>query len=448
MRQVAILDIGKTNVKVALVDLPARAEVAVRVMPNRVVADGPWPHFDVAGIWAFVLEALADLQAAHGIDGIAVTTHGACAALLDRGGALAAPVMDYEHPIDDRRAAYDAQRPPFDVTGSPALPFGLNLGAQLHWQMAEDPGLRDRIAQVVMWPQYWGFRLTGQAACDLCSLGCHTDLWDPFAGAPSPLVARLGLEGRIAIPRRPGEVLGTVSPDLARRIGLSKTVPVLVGIHDSNASLVPHLTEKVRPFSVVSTGTWVVSMAMGGRAVTLDPARDTLVNVNAGGEPVPSARFMGGREFEMLREGRAGEGTPADAARVLRDGVMLLPAVRPDSGPFPGRAMRWTAAPAGDGAHEVAASFYLALVTAECLSLIGAEGETVVEGPFAANRWYCGMLEAATGRGVVAAQGRTGTAIGAALLFSADQASAVAPAPLRAADPAMAAYAAAWRKRA
>ena len=46
-------------------------------------------------------------------------------------------------------------------------------------------------------------------------------------------------------------------------------------------------------------------MAVGGRAVTLDPARDTLVNVNAMGGLVNSARFMGGREYEIIRAGRA-----------------------------------------------------------------------------------------------------------------------------------------------
>jgi sugar (pentulose or hexulose) kinase len=296
-----------------------------------------------------------------------------------------------------------------------------------------------------MWPQYWGFRLTGQVACDVCSLGCHTDLWNPFAGALSPLAERLALKGRIAPPRRPGEVLGTVTPDLARKLGLRETVPVLVGIHDSNASLVPHLTDRARPFAVVSTGTWVVAMAMGGRPAMLDPARDTLVNVNAAGQRVPSSRFMGGREFEMLCEGRVSEATSADAAKVLQTGAMLLPAVRPDSGPFQGRAMRWTAKPLGNGAQEVAADFYLALMTAECLSLIGAEGETVVEGPFAANPSYCAMLCAATGREVVPAEGRTGTAIGAAMLFAPDAARPVPSLPPATPDPAMTAYAALWR---
>jgi hypothetical protein len=45
-------------------------------------------------------------------------------------------------------------------------------------------------------------------------------------------------------------------------------------------------------------------------AVALDPARDVLVNVNALGQPVPSARFMGGREYELIRAGDASPAMP------------------------------------------------------------------------------------------------------------------------------------------
>ena len=69
------------------------------------------------------------------------------------------------------------------------------------------------------------------------------------------------------------------------------------------------VVDRPAPFGVVSTGTWVVVMAVGGRAVTLDPARDTLVNVNAMGGLVNSARFMGGREYEIIRAGRAPSAT-------------------------------------------------------------------------------------------------------------------------------------------
>ena len=42
---------------------------------------------------------------------------------------------------------------------------------------------------------------------------------------------------------------------------------------------------------MVSTGTWVVLFAVGGDLDHLDPARDTLANVDALGRAVPSARL-------------------------------------------------------------------------------------------------------------------------------------------------------------
>lgn len=447
MKHIAVIDIGKTNAKLALVDLPAHAEIAVLTMPNRVLPGPPYPHFDTEGIWAFLKSALARFQADHGIDGISITTHGACAALLAADGSLAAPVLDYEHPgPDDLRAAYDLIRPDFADTGSAALPMGLNLGAQLYWQLQQDPGLRDRIAQVVTWPQYWGFRLTGQTASDLCSLGCHTDLWSPAKGDWSSLPNTLGLADKMAPPRKPSDVLGQLLPDLQAELGLGP-VPVLTGIHDSNASLVPHLS-LAAPFSVVSTGTWVICMALGGKPRVLDPARDTLVNVNALGNPVPSARFMGGREYEIIREDHPPTATESDAARVLDRALMLLPSVVSGSGPFPKSPMRWSHTDRSAAETEIALGYYLALMTAECLRNIGADGPTLIEGPFAANPWFRQMLTAATGRIAFASAARTGTAIGAALLFTDLQTSALPPTPTQTAAPALAHYAAVWAKAA
>jgi sugar (pentulose or hexulose) kinase len=417
MKTVAVLDIGKTNVKLALVDLDSQEEIAVETASNRVLPGPPWPHFDTDAQWRFFLAALRRMVAQHRIDGISVTTHGACAALLAKDGSLAAPVLDYEHTGPDELAtAYDALRPPFDETGSPRLPLGLNLGAQLHYMLQTDPGLLARTAHVVTWPQYWGFRLTGEVACDLSSLGCHTDLWNPGAGSWSSLPARLGLAARMAPPRRPAEPLGTLTPAVQRETGLGP-VPVLTGIHDSNASLVPHLLGREPPFAVVSTGTWVISMAIGGTKPPLDPARDTLVNVSALGDPVPSARFMGGREYDLMRSARPVTPTDQDASRVRDAGLMLLPAVVQGSGPFPVRPHRWTHEPQTDAEREIALGYALALTTATCLDLIGAQGPTVVEGPFAANPWFLTMLASATDRPATASRARTGTALGAALLF-------------------------------
>ena len=420
-KHIAVIDIGKTNAKLALVDLATLAELDVVTRPNAVRPGLPWPHFDVDGHWEFLLDALARFQAAHGIDAISVTTHGASAALLAADGTLAAPILDYEHTgPDEMAAAYDAIRPDFAETGSPRLGMGLNIGAQLHWQFATDPGLQDRCATILTYPQYWGFRLTGMRATDVTSLGCHTDLWNPEAGRFSSLVDTLAIADKIAPARASTDRLGTVLPDIAARTGLPEATPVFCGIHDSNASLLPHLLAHEPPFSVVSTGTWVIAMSVGGAAVTLDPKLDTLINVNAFGQPVPSARFMGGREHDTIMGGAYPDPSQAEIDAVLDSPVMLLPAVVPETGPFAGRSARWSPAEAQGGERAAALAFYLALVTARCLSLIGHAGPVIVEGPFARNTCFRRMLAAATGSEVHAMKGATGTSQGAALLARSD----------------------------
>lgn len=414
MTHIAVIDVGKTNAKLALVQRDTLEEIAVVTRPNKVLTDGPYPHFDLEGHWAFFLAALRDFQTRFGVDAISVTTHGAAVTLIGHDGA-ALPMLDYEHSAPDTDKSYDALRPDFEITGSPRLPMGLNLGAQLHWQFTADPTLKGRTKAIVTYPQYWGYHLTGELATDVTSLGCHTDLWDAYGGTFSPLVDSLGIRDLMAPAKTCSEVLGTITDAVAAQTGIARGTKVRVGIHDSNASLYPHLLGRKGAFSVVSTGTWVICMAMGGDQVTLDPARDTLLNVNALGNPVPTARFMGGREYEIVRKGRDITPTEADRDAVL-SGVHLLPAVEPNTGPFAGRTSSWTRTPETEGQEMVALSYYLALMTDTCLCLIGANGPTIVEGPFARNADYIAMLSALRPDGVELAASATGTSVGAALL--------------------------------
>ena len=450
IRTVAVIDIGKTNAKVALVDLAALAEIDVLRTANRVMPGPIYPHYDVDRLWRFILASLGELGAAQPIDAITVTTHGAGAALIDAAGQLALPVLDYEHDGPDRlRADYDAVRPDFAETGSPRLPGGLNLGAQLFWQEQTFPNAFATAAVLLPYPQFWGFRLTGKPACEVTSLGCHTDLWNPTAAMPSSLVERMGWRRLLPPLARAGDRLGPLLPALADETGLDPGTPVLVGLHDSNASLVPHLLVRRPPFAVVSTGTWVVAMAIGATRPQLDPDRDTLINVDAESRPVPSARFMGGREHEIGGGGPAAPASPVEIEAVLAEEILLLPSVQPGCGPFPGRAATWrTPRPPAPGERAAALDFYLALMTATCLELIGAQGETVVEGPFAANPAYCRMIAAATGRPVLTGLDRaSGTSIGAAMLARPQAAQAARPdQPVPPPPAAWSAYAAAWRR--
>lgn len=417
MTHVAVIDIGKTNAKLALVDRATLAEIAVVTRPNTVLPGPPWPHFDLDGHWDFLLEGLRAFHTTHGIDAISITAHGASCVLLDTHGTLAAPMLDYEHPgPDDLAEVYNKLRPPFSETGSARLAGGLNIGAQLHWMFHQDPGLKNRTAQILTYPQYWAYRLTGIATTERTSLGCHTDLWNPTKDAPSNLADTLGVTQKLAPVRMASDVLGPITANISSITGLPKTIPVTCGIHDSNASLLPHLITHKPPFSVVSTGTWIIVMTIGGTNPPLDPSRDTLVNVNAFGDPVPSARFMGGREFETITQNTTTEPSPDDIAQVLSQPIMLMPAIATTTGPFKGYRAEWKQIEPFGGTRNLVAGYYTALVTAECLRLTGHQGDVVVEGPFARNAHFLQMLAAATDCDVVATDSTTGTSQGAVLL--------------------------------
>jgi sugar (pentulose or hexulose) kinase len=420
-RRVAVIDIGKTNAKVVVLDTATGAEIAVERRPNTVIKTGLYPHYDIETLWQFILDILKTFAVTPGFDAISITTHGASAALLDDKGDLAMPVLDYEHeyPLDIRQD-YARLRPAFAETGSPLQSVGLNLGAQIHYQKTAFPQEFAAVRSIVTYAQYWAARLTGVLATEVTSLGCHTDLWNPGANAFSSLVDTLDIRTLMAPVRSAFDVLGSVKPQITSDIGLSAEIPVYCGIHDSNASLLPHLLKRQGNFSVVSTGTWVVNFAIGGTLEQLDATRDTLTNVDAYARPVPSSRFMGGREYEMLTQ-QFGTVDVSDieaaVPAVLARGMMLLPSVVKGSGPFPEHETRWIA---DDGAtsaeRHAAAAFYLALMTDVSLSLIGRKGPILVEGPFSKNALYLRALSTFADSDVIAVSGSTGTSAGAALL--------------------------------
>jgi sugar (pentulose or hexulose) kinase len=410
----------------------------------------PYPHADLERLWTFLLKSLAELQQSHGVQGISITTHGATAALL-AGDELALPVLDYEHSGPDQLAAeYSTVRPAFAETLSPRLPNGLNLGAQLFWQSRSFPEQFARVTHILPYPQYWAWRLTGALASEVTSLGCHTDLWAPAEAQFSSLVMGQGWNKLFAPIRPASSIIGTIRPELSAQTGLLAGTPVTCGIHDSNASLLPHLDRHTTPFSILSTGTWTIAMTVGGSTRALDEGRDSLANVDAFGRPVPTARFMGGREFDAMI-GSYVEPGAEEIEVVLGQGIQALPSFAPGVGPFPAGAGGWTCDPAtlSPGERSAATALYLALVTQACLELCGLGHEIIIEGPFARNELFAAALAQLTGVPVSASTDSTGTSLGASMLFGGARTGAaggrIVP-PLG--SPALPGYAARWRERA
>lgn len=300
--------------------------------------------------------------------------------------------MDYEDPVPGEiRAVYDRKRDPFSETGSPALPDGLNLGVQLF-------RVKDTLvdgAQILLWPQYWAWKLSGIAAAEITSLGCHTDLWCPKDDCFSELARSMGWAEHFPPLRYAGDVLGTITAEWANRTGLPRDTQVHCGAHDSNAALVaarayPEIKNKEA--TILSTGTWFVAMRTptpGAQFPTLSEDRDCLLNVDVHRHPIPSARFMGGRELELLTPARQApqsddpQAMLAAVPQILKSGAMALPGFVAGVGPFPRNRGRWISKPNDAITQRTASYLYAAMVTSASLDFIEARERILIEGRFA-----------------------------------------------------------------
>ena len=413
---VAVLDIGKTNVKLELF-APDGAILWERSTPNRVLPGPPYPHADVEAIWAFLIEALREANRVRSIATLVTTTHGCAGALIDET-ELVLPVLDYEYAgIDEIEPSYARLRPPYAATLSPKLPGGLNLAKQLAWQRARFPQAYAEATRYLTYPQYWSWRLSGVAAAEVTMLGAHTEMWEPLAGRFSAVADALELP-RLMPPLQPAwRSLGPIRPEVAAVTGLAATTSVLNGVHDSNASLLPHLASRRAPFTIVSTGTWVILMAVGLGVEKLRGEDDMLANVDVEGRPTACARFMGGREYSAIVGDSQSDLDRAALERVIAKGALALPCFAPQGGPFSAR----TGEIRGDFADSdrpALATLYIALMTDLMLTRLGADtGDLIVEGGFVANSMFGPLLAALRpAQRVFTGGDAAGAARGAALL--------------------------------
>lgn len=333
-----VLDIGKSNAKLVLIDQHGDVLGSMRTA-NQSVPD-PDHGFMALGterLADWLRRGVPDLLQRRAPERIAITTHGAAFCALDDDG-LVLPPIDYEWDgYGEVTAAFDASLSNFAHHGTPRLPQGLNAGRQIAFVQRRWPDLAARIRYWLPYPQYWAWWFSGAACSEVSSLGCHSGLWAPDKGRFSDWAVANGVASRFAPMRQAWDVIGTLRPALAAAWGLPEGVAVIAGAHDSNACLARYL--RAHPSAtVVSTGTWCVVMALGADTTRLTPDRDELVNVAVDGRAVPTARFMAGRAFAAMCAGADPALGTADAlSEVLTEGWMALPASANSGGAFLGQ---------------------------------------------------------------------------------------------------------------
>ena len=411
-----VIDIGKSHAKLLWVDDHGMV-VDRRSRDNRSVQSPlSYPALDIAGLTDWIQQGLTSSSATHRCKRVMTCTHGAAfVALGDEG--LAWEPIDYE--FDGFASAtpelaqdYLHLRDDFSSTLAPDLPAGLNAGRQLYWFQHTHADAWAKTRCLLPYPQYWAWWLCGVASSEVSSLGCHTQLWSVKEDRFSDLAESQGWAALFAPLKPAWQVLGTVCPQLADALGLPHDCQVHVGVHDSNACLARYLSSP--SLTLVSSGTWTVLMAPAAPIDSLQAGRDMLGNVSVLGQPTPTARFMGGREFSDLLDGAPADlGTARDLQQLMQTQTFAVPAFAQQGGPFMGQHVRLmrlgqscelqgiTAAQ-----RSALAALYCAQVTAwlaRCLRPeTSAEPATasrllIVEGPLAANRLYMGVLQSLLG---------------------------------------------------
>jgi L-fuculokinase len=436
-KTIAVIDIGMTNKKVAVYDRDMRMLDSISRKFEPLMLEGLETH-DLAGMEAWFLDTLSEFGRRFPIGAIAVTTHGATMVCVGEDGECCAPCVYYTYePGEEFQKRFYAlvgdERELQASTGTPPLSAMINPSKGLFFLKERFPEAFARSRLVLNYPQYWGYRLTGRSGAEGTYTGCHSYLWDWKGERYSSVADKLGIAGMMPFPLRDSwDVLGTIKETLAERTGLARDVVVTMGIHDSNASLLPHLAKaKGRDFILNSTGTWCVLMhpqeSFGFENEEL--GKVVFFNRSAYNKPVKTAIFLGGMEYEAwTRAISASSGLAAGAAlleptdvdyRAVVDGRsdFILPEYVPGSGQFPGsfssavldgavfaladiEAGRSVPPFFKDSRRALAAlNISLAIQTTVALDRAGLKPETEVftEGGFRKNAGYNAALASALG---------------------------------------------------
>jgi sugar (pentulose or hexulose) kinase len=454
---IAVIDIGKTNAKLLLMNASDgstvwRTERVSPAVPSRhAETDGLLDReLDVQGIESWLLAQLASLPDRERVRAIVPVAHGAAMVLVDGAGdVLVAP--DYEDRHFDRLPAeYMTLRAPFSRRLSPSLPPGQYLGNQIFYLQHAAPALFRRTRLILTYPQYWAWRLSGVAASELTSVGCHSDLWCPIEGHFSDLAITQGWASLMPPIRPARAVLGTLRREVVAATGLSAGCAVVCGIHDSSASYLSHLVSRREgeTFAVLTSGTWCVLLAHGADLGRLCEADGMLSIVDALGSPIASARFMGGREYAAIA-GAAAQGVQPNSdnlGAILAAGAMALPAFAP-AGPFQGARGRLLNAELLTLEGRAAlATVYCALMADFILERLGVAGTILIDGPLAANPLFAPVLQSLRPADAIASGG-TRSGIAAAVLWLAGEAAIPEPSAMPVAALSQAAFLRTYRDR-
>lgn len=295
----AIFDIGRTNKKFFLFDGAFQEVYREYAHFDEIADEDGYPTENVRALEEWAKEVFYRMVEVPDYDVVSLNFSGYGASLvhIDENGRVLTPLYNYMKPLaaqvsDSFYAKYGPEAVISRVTGSPKLGM-LNTGMQLYWLKETKPETFKKIKYALHLPQYLSYLFTGFPVSEYTSIGCHTLLWDYGKKAYHDWVYQEKID----------QVLPPVVPtNTTFDIPINgKSIKIGVGIHDSSSALVPYVRSLSKPFVLVSTGTWSISI----NPFTQEPlskediAHGSLYNMQVNGSPAKASRLFLGNEHQL-----------------------------------------------------------------------------------------------------------------------------------------------------
>ena len=294
----AVFDIGRTNKKFFLFDNDLKEVYREYIQFDEIVDEDGYPSDDLQAIEKWVKEVFKRMMKdpKYLIESLNFSCYGATLVHIDEDGEVLTPLYNYMKPLEaDLTASFFNKYGPEEeitrITGSLNLGM-LNTGLQLYWLKYNKPTIYKKIKYSLHLPQYLSYIFSGIPVGEYTSIGCHTMLWDYEKKEYHKWVYQEGIDEKLP---------PIVGANTTMSIEYNDTfVKIGVGLHDSSSALLPYVRSLKKPFVLVSTGTWSISINpfTKGLLTSQDIKEECLFNMRIDGSPVKASRLLLGSEYK------------------------------------------------------------------------------------------------------------------------------------------------------
>ena len=256
------VDLGATSGRTILAGFDG-SKVEMRELTrfkHPMVPIGGHLYWDLPHLYNEILEGLKKV-ASEGIaiESVGIDTWGVDFAFFGKDGQPIGLPHCYrdEYTSGEMERFFAAKMPSQEVYAKTGIQFmEFNSLFQLSAQRREDSDVLKAADKILFMPDALVYMLTGEAVCEY-TIASTSQILNPVTGdLDDGLLATVGLSrerfGRLV---QPGEVVGTLTPQVQKATGLGPVKVVAVAGHDT-ASAVVSVPAKDAQFAYLSCGTW------------------------------------------------------------------------------------------------------------------------------------------------------------------------------------------------